>query len=69
MHDESGLPGSAESVGPSKSSDSLSIAQFSRCQHCPLAVPTLGAIDLSSAHGVRDAGPVHHRDGEAAVCF
>lgn len=63
-----GLPGSTKSVDPSKFWDALSIAELGCCQHCLLAVPILGAIDLSSACDARDAGSGHRRGREAAVC-
>lgn len=43
-----GWSNSTKSVGPSKFGDDLSIGQLSSCLYCLLAVPTLGAIDLSS---------------------
>lgn len=62
MRIEPGLPSSTKSVGPSEFCDALSIVQLGCWQCCPLAVPTLGAIDLSSAHDVRNAGSGHRRD-------
>lgn len=62
IHIKLGLPNSTKSVGPSKFGDDLSIGQRSL-----LAVPTLGAIDLSSTHHKRDAGSRHCRDRKA-VC-
>lgn len=65
MHTKLGLPNSTKSVGPSKFGDDLPIGLHSGCQ--PLAVPTLGAIDLSSIHPKRDAGLRHCRDRKT-VC-
>ena len=54
MHIKLGLPDSTKSVSSSKFGDDLSIGQLSGCQHCLLAVPTLGAIDLSSIYHNRE---------------
>lgn len=67
MHIKLGLPNSTKSVSPSKFGDDFPIGLLSSCQHCLLAVPTLGAIDLSSIHHNRDAGLRHCRDRKA-IC-
>lgn len=67
MHIKLGLPDSTKSVSPSKFGDDLFSGQLRGCQHCLLAVPTLGAIDLSSIHHNRDAGLRHCRD-RGAIC-
>lgn len=67
MHIKLRLSNSTKSVVPRKFGDDFSIGQLSSCQYCLLAVPTLGAIDLSSIRRKRDAGSRHCRDRKA-IC-